>query len=153
MMFLMFHYFYSIQLIRCVADLTRQCRRQYDNDRYKWEVTLNGKITHMWRRWGTTQNLLLAFIDELWKIWKSEFWKNEKKKKKKKITGDINILHMCTKNYNHMKYSSWDTELGRFFLSFLAIFWPFTPTSPTPLTTQKTKILKKWKKHLEMSSF
>ena len=27
-------------------------------------------------------------------------------KKKKKITGDINILHMCTKNYNHMKYSS-----------------------------------------------
>ena len=76
-----------------------------------------------------------------------------KKKKKKKITGDINILHMCTKNYNHMKYSSWDTELGRFFLSFLAIFWPFTPTSPTPLTTQKTKILKKWKKHLEMSSF
>ena len=90
--------------------------------------------------WWTLKNLKIRIL----KKWK---------KKKKKINGDINILHICTKNYNHMKYSSWDTELGRFFLSFLAIFWPFTPTSPTPLTTQKTKILKKWKKHLEMSSF
>ena len=66
----------------------------------------------------------------------------------KKIAGDIIILHMCTKSHNHMKYSSWDTELGRIFLSFWAIFCPFTP-----LTIQKTKILKKWEKHLEMSSF
>ena len=33
---------------------------------------------------------------------KSEFRKNEKKKKKK-IAGDIIILHMCTKNHNHMR--------------------------------------------------
>ena len=25
----------------------------------------NGKITHMWRRWGKPQNFCLAFIDEL----------------------------------------------------------------------------------------
>ena len=61
---------------------------------------------------------------------KSKFWKNEKK-----IAGDIIILHMCTKNYNQMRYRS-----------FSAIFCPFAP----PLTTQKIKILKKWKKHLEM---
>ena len=41
-MFFMFHNFYSIQVIWCAADLTRQSRRQYDNDRYMWEITLNG---------------------------------------------------------------------------------------------------------------
>ena len=33
---------------------------------------------------------------------------NQKKKKRKKTLGDIIILHMCTKNYNHMTYNSWD---------------------------------------------
>ena len=48
-----------------------------------------------------------------------------------------------------MMYSSWDIEHdGQNFLSFWTIFCPFTP-----LTTQKIKILKNWKKHLEISSF
>ena len=34
--------------------------------------------------------------------------KNQNKKKIKKTLGDIIILHMCTKNYDHMMYSSWD---------------------------------------------
>ena len=29
-------------------------------------------------------------------------------KKKKKMPGDIIILHVCTKNYDHMMYESWD---------------------------------------------
>ena len=45
----------------------------------------------------------------------------------KKIAGDIIILHMCTKSHNHMKYSSWDTELGRIFLGILDHFLPFYP--------------------------
>ena len=45
---------------------------------------------------------------------------------------------MCTKNHNHMTYGSWDTEWDRQnFLSFWAIFCPFSP-----LTTWKIKILK-----------
>ena len=40
------------------------------------------------------------------------------------------------------------SDTDRMFLSFWSIFFPFTP-----LTTDKIKILKKWKKHLEMSSF
>ena len=28
-------------------------------------IRVKKKITHMWRRWGTPQNLFLAFIDEL----------------------------------------------------------------------------------------
>ena len=56
----------------------------------------------------------------------------------KKFAGDIIILHMCTKNHNHMMYGSWDTEWDRQnFLSFWAIFCPFSP-----LTTRKIKILK-----------
>ena len=58
-----------------------------------------------------------------------------------KIAGDIIILHMCTKNHNYMRYSFWNTK-WEIFLSFWANFYPLTP----PLTTQKTKIMKKWKK-------
>ena len=75
--------------------------------------------------------------------------KNKILKKWKKIAGDIIILHMCTKNHNHMMYGSWDMECNRQnFLSFWTIFCPFTP-----LWTQKIKILKKWKKHLKILSF
>ena len=44
---------------------------------------------------------------------KPKFLKNKKK------PGDIIILHMCTKNYDHMMYGSWDMEWNRQnFLSF-----------------------------------
>ena len=46
-------------------------------------------------------------------------------------------------------YGSWGVERDRQnFLSVWAILCPFTP-----LTTQKIKILKKWKKHLKISPF
>ena len=65
-----------------------------------------------------------------------------------KIAGDT-ILLKCTRIHNHMMYGSWDTEWDRhIFLSFWAIFWPFTP-----LMIPKIKILKKWKKCLEILSF
>ena len=75
---------------------------------------------------------------------KIRIWKNEKKKRNAR---DIIILHLCTKNHNHMRFGSWDTDWeGQNFLSFCAIFCLFTHQ-----TTQKVKILKKWKKHQEMS--
>ena len=75
--------------------------------------------------------------------------KNENFEKMKKIPGDIIILHMCTKNYDHLMYGSWDmVRDGCTYFSFWAIFCPYTP-----ITAQKMKILKKWKKTLEMSSF
>ena len=80
--------------------------------------------------------------------WTLEKPKNQTFEKMKIFTGDIIILHMCTKNHNHMRYSSWDTKWDRIsyhFGSFSALLTRF------PVTTQKTKILKKWKKHLEMS--
>ena len=58
------------------------------------------------------------------------------------------FIHACTCNFHNL-YVSWDMECGRYiFLSFSAIFCPFTQ-----LTTRKIKIFKTWKKHLEISSF
>ena len=55
---------------------------------------------------------------------------------------EISSFYTCTKNHNHIMYGSWDTECDRHnFLSFWTFFYPFTP-----LTIQKIKILKKWKK-------
>ena len=62
---------------------------------------------------------------------KSKLWKNEK------IPENIIILKRCNINDSHMIYGSWDMECNwQHFLSFWAVFCPFTP-----LTTQKTKIL------------
>ena len=78
--------------------------------------------------------------------------KNENFKKMNTTPGDIIILHMCTKNHDHMLYCSWYTVSDgcNCYFSFWAIFCPFTA-----LTAQKIKIKKKkkWKKSLEISSF
>ena len=53
------------------------------------------------------------------------------------------ILHMGTKNHNHeVQFFRWEEQ------NFLSNFFAFLP-----LTTWKIKMLKKWKKYLEMSSF
>ena len=70
--------------------------------------------------------------------------KNYNFEKIKKTHGDIIILHMCTKNGNHMMYGSWDMEHDKQnFLSFWTTFCHFTPK-----TTQNIKILKKIKKNM-----
>ena len=75
--------------------------------------------------------------------------KNEKFKTMKKRLADI-ILHNCIKNNDHMLYCSWDiARVGCncyfHFGQFLALL--------TLTTAQKMKIFKKWKVHLEVSSF
>ena len=70
--------------------------------------------------------------------------KNQNFENIKQTSKDIMTLHMSTKNDNPMMYGygSWDSECDRQnFLSFWTIFCPYTP-----LTTQKIKILRKWKK-------
>ena len=46
----------------------------------------------------------------------------------KKVSGDVIILHMCTKNHNHMMYASWDMEYNRQFFVILGQFLLFYPT-------------------------
>ena len=58
------------------------------------------------------------------------------------IPKGIIILHKHAINDNHTMYGSWDIKCdGHNFLSFDTVFCSFVP-----LTTQKLKILKKWKK-------
>ena len=69
-------------------------------------------------------------------------------KKWKKTPGDIIILHMCTKHYDEMMYSSWGMVRDRCncYFPFLTVFCPFTP-----LTIQEIKIKKNeknsWRYH------
>ena len=57
------------------------------------------------------------------KLVKAEFLQNEKNWR-------YHHCHICTKNHNHMRYSSWDTEWDRMFCHF-GPFFPFYP-SPIP---------------------
>ena len=69
--------------------------------------------------------------------------KNQNFEKTKKNPGDIIILHMSTMNHDHMLYCSWDMVRDgcNCHFSFWAIFCLFTP-----LTAQKIKFSKKFKK-------
>ena len=51
-----------------------------------------------------------------------------KKKKERKKSGDIIILHLCTKNLDDMIYSSWDLECDRLKLVILGHFLHFYPS-------------------------
>ena len=64
--------------------------------------------------------------------------KNQAIEKMKKIDEDI-ILHMFTKNHNHMRYGSWDLKWDRFFCSFGSFFALLTPSPSQP---RKPKFLK-----------
>ena len=59
--------------------------------------------------------------------------KNQNFEKTKNASGDIIILHKCTKKHDHMLHCSRDTGHDRcnFRFSFWAIFCPFTPPKDT----------------------
>ena len=67
--------------------------------------------------------------------------KNQTFEKMKKIAGDIIILHMCTKNHNHMRYSSWDKEWDRIICHFGPFFALLhsLPNNPENQNFQKMK--------------
>ena len=52
---------------------------------------------------------------------------NQNFEKMEVASGDGIISHMCTKNYNHMMYASWDMDVICHFGSFFALlhhYWP-----------------------------
>ena len=58
-------------------------------------------------------------------------WSNKKRKNlnKKKTAGEILILHMFTKNHNHLMYGSWEMEWDQQFFIIVGHVLPFHPRS------------------------
>ena len=86
-------------------------------------LSLHIKITHMWRRWGTLLNFLLAFIDELLKNLKKQ---NFEKMKKKLL--EISSFYTCvlktTIIWGTVPEIWSETEFFCHFGSFFALFPP-----------------------------
>ena len=74
---------------------------------------------------------------------KNQNFEKMKKKKKKKSLEIYIILHMCTKNHNHTRYSSWDMEWDRLFGHFGPFFCTLTPHPPNNPENQNSEKLKK----------
>ena len=125
------------------------------NEKITWRYYHFTHVYHKWQsydvwflRYGAWQTEFFVILDRFLPFYPPNNPKNQNFEKLKKTPGDIIILHMCTINDNHIMYGFWDIKCDRQnFLSFWTIFCPFTP-----LTTQKIKILKKWKNHLEILS-
>ena len=62
----------------------------------------------------------------------------------------MTILHMCTKNENHIMYGSWEIECDRHNFCY---FGPFNALLLTPLTIHKIKILKKNEKNPQKNKY
>ena len=73
--------------------------------------------------------------------------RKKKNSKKMKKPGDIIILHKCSTNHDDRLYRSWDRRVPdvTVIFDFGLFFCPFTP-----ITAQKMKISKKWKRRLEI---
>ena len=73
------------------------------------------------------------------------------KKKWRKTSGDIIILHLSIKNDDDIIYNSWDIQFERLKLVIMGHFLPFCTSTPKNLKNQN--LLKKWKKLLEISCY
>ena len=93
----------------------------------------------MWRGWDTPQNLLLAFIDELWKNPKNQ---NFEKVKKKLL--EISSFYTCVPKTTII----WGTVPQFFFYNFfLVIMGHFLPfTLPIPPNNPENQNFEKMKK-------
>ena len=128
----------------------------WKNEKNIWRYYHFTNVDHKWQsydvwflRYGGRQTEIFVILGHFLHFYSSNNQKNENLKKMKKAPGNIIILQMWIINDNHMMYSSWHMELDRQnFFVILDSFFPFTF-----LTIQKSKLLKKWKKHLEILSF
>ena len=130
---------------------------------------LVGKITYTWRRWGTPQNFYLVFTEELQKTTikkKLLKWSNKKCKNL-----NIDDIAFFKKNKGTWRYHNFTCVLNILIWSTVlesvtfALLLPFLKTwkirilkkmkkkksiifcTFIPVTTQKFKILKKWRNY------
>ena len=101
----------------------------------------------MYGSWDMKHNIIFLILDNFLPFYPLATQKIKILKKWKKQHLEILSIYIINLNENHMMYGSWDMEHHR--QDFFVILDP-PPRPPPPLITQKTKILKKWKKGLEI---
>ena len=115
-----------------------------------WKYSHFTHVCHKWQSydvWFLTheewQTEFFVILDCSLPFYSTNNPKNQNFGKLKKTTGDIIILHKCTKNHDHTLYCSLDMTCNRpnCYFSFWAIFCLFVP-----LTARKIKINKKLNK-------
>ena len=113
-------------------------------------------FTHKYHKWKSYNVWFLRygvqhfgpFLTHFWPHywpWKLKFGKNIKK------PGDIIFLYMCTVNEDHTMYEVWFMRYKGRETDFFVSFGPFLALWPS--NKPKNQNLKKWKQHLDISSF
>ena len=75
----------------------------FTNVYHKWQSSDVWLLRH-----GAWQTGFFAILDHFLPFYPPNKPKNQYEEKMEKTAADIIILHMCTKNYDHMMCSSWD---------------------------------------------
>ena len=113
-----------------------------------WNYYYFTNVYHKWQpydvwflRYGMEQTNCFVILKHFLPFYTPGNLKNQNFERMKTTRGDILILNMCTINFNHMMYGSWDIKHDRYnFLSFWTIFCPFTL-----IKTQKKQNFEKMK--------
>ena len=117
------------------------------NEKSTWRCHHFTHVYHKWQLWcmapeiWSVTDIIFCHFEPFLPFYSTNNPKNQNLEKMKK-TGDINILHKCIKNHDHMLHCSWDMvhDGCNCYFSFWAVFCPVIP-----LTAQKTEIKKKIK--------
>ena len=128
------------------TSLTTQ-KTKMKNEKSTWRCHHFTHVYHKWQLWcmapeiWSVTDIIFCHFEPFLPFYSTNNPKNQNLEKMKK-TGDINILHKCIKNHDHMLHCSWDMvhDGCNCYFSFWAVFCPVIP-----LTAQKTEIKKKIK--------
>ena len=85
------------------------------------------------------QTIFFVLLGHFLPFYPSNNPEDENFEKMKNGYEDVMILYMCTKNHDHMVYTSWDMGATHNFLSFRVIFYPFTPLLAPRIKNWKKK--------------
>ena len=98
--------FWKMKKIAAYNIILHMCTKNNNRMRY-------GSLDTEWDRHNFLSLLLLLLNNP----------ENQNFEEIKQASGDVIILHMCTKNHNHMMYMSWDMECN-WPLDHFLLFYP-----------------------------
>ena len=106
----------------------------------------------MFQRYGAWRMQLFFILGHFLLFYSPNSPKNQNFEKMKTRTGDIIILHLCTKNYDQMMYDSWDMVRHRIVISHFGL-WLFFSLLPSNSPKNQNFEIIKIKKRREIPSF